>query len=215
MRLNRDVPIFAFEGISASGKSSILNGLYVDLSKDYDVALIDCNAPPTQLTESIRSYVKMLGKPLVAESLLIHALNWLKIDCIEDKKDIVLIDRFVLSNLAYTVARCKIDNYDIDREFVRESILHPLGDRRYDMIDTIYIDCDVEVAHMRAEKRNHPTKIFDIGLQHCARESYLEEITRLDDRCLIIDNTNEGLSNSVKWAHDYIKNRLDGGREDG
>ena len=181
---------FIFEGIRGSGKSTQIKKLKEKLEKDgFEVGLSDNSSLVYPISRDLRDYVKR-ERLFMSEAILHQLTNLIKVESILGNYDILLIDRFFLSNLVYTRAAFQLEEIDLDENLMRGMILNPFGSDYLDITNTIYLDCNVNMANGRISDRISRDK-FDHELQRCARQFYLEELQRFRWNFCIVDGGRE------------------------
>lgn len=174
------------EGITGSGKSSNIGYM-----KDYfqshgkSVSIADSHAPVYEMTKDVRKYLKDNNEPLMAQLLLHQSTTYMKLFEVETS-DILIMDRFVLSDLVYTFAKAELTGINIDYEKSRAGVLHPLGLDPLIGSSTIYFDIDIGEAKKRTKKRTKKTvegfvrNNFSDELQGAARKYFDQEFLLLE-----------------------------------
>lgn len=176
--------ILIFEGITCSGKTTQIAEITRILRDkfSYSVGLANSASQVYAASNEYRKFLKRHDNPLIPYALIHQSTNYLKIEELPQNLDILIVDRFVLSDLVYLCARCELKNITIDKTKAREQILTPFGIHVLKNTETFYIDADYKIASMRINQRKQTDSEgklrneFDLSLQAVAREKYLEEI---------------------------------------
>ncbi len=169
--------IFIFEGITGSGKSTQIR-LLKDKFKDLNLQVLDRSSPVIGAMKEMRVLISNAGSPLVTQGLSYILENVAKVETVKEYKGITIIDRYVLSNVAYLVAKSIETGHCIDRDAVRKTAFFPFG---FDLLKNksiIYLDCDPKEAEYRTNTRGSK-EIFDFDLHSSARKIYREELDKL------------------------------------
>ena len=171
-----------FEGISGGGKSTQLDLLKQRRGDKY--VFCDCSSPIYERTKGVRNYLGVNSEYLMAESLLHQFTNWMKF--YEQKgQGVFVVDRFVLSNLVYFLARAEVEGVRVDVSRARDYFLRPFGVGSLEDSLTLLFDCPIDVARERLKNRVRCG--FDFDLQKRAGEIYLRELELYPYASKIID----------------------------
>jgi thymidylate kinase len=205
-------PTVIFEGITGCGKTTQLNR-FVD---NKNVVVIGNDSPVYGLSKDFRKYLLDSGNPLLANMLIHQSTNWLKL-VNNPKSQLLLIDRFLLSNLVYTLIEAEQQSIPINRSKTREQILRPLGLNPLENTLTIYFDINPKSAYQRTLNRKQKNiqgdirNKFDIQLQTKASKVYEEELCLFKYPVRTIDGTDypeEIHNNVIKMIKEYGQNWL-------
>jgi dTMP kinase len=176
--------IIAFEGINRSGKSTLVTHAAQYLRKQgLSVQVLKFPARQTEIGELI--YAHFEGRVQMHTTTLQYLLEANKME-LQDKiqlmsdvgVDVILIDRYLLSGLAYGVAR------GVDPDLIR-ALQSPL--RKPDF--TVLFDLPVEVALLRAQLITERDEA-DLELMRKVRQLYLNEIAA-DETAVIVDASHD------------------------
>lgn len=195
------------EGITGAGKSSSI-GFIKQFFNDHgkSVSIADCTSKIVDLSKNVRRYLKDCGEPLIPQLLINQMISYMKL-LEADSSDILLIDRYILSDLVYTLAKAELSKTDINLQKSREGILYPLGLNPLEKSMTIYFDVDAAIARERTLKRTQRTvegytrNDFNLELQSSASKFYKQEIPLLKSPAVTIDANN---------SLDYVHHELEG-----
>lgn len=176
-----------FEGGEGTGKTTLIERVYLELKKEYDV-VITREPGGSSIAEIIRDVVlnpKYQGITARTEALLYAAS---RTQHLEDKilpalksSKMVLCDRYLDSSLAYQA-------YARDLGF--DFVLHINQYATEHMPDlTFYIDLEPEVGIARIAKRKKYDRLDQESLYYhrLVREGYQEVVKRYPDRMVVID----------------------------
>lgn len=156
-----------------------------------------------QELQEARRAIERLGNPIIPEMLLYQFTVWTKLFESETQHaEGVIIDRFVLSNMVYTLARCEQEHIAIDLDLTRSLFLKPFGIDVLADTQTIYLDCPPEVAAVRIASRKDRND-FDTVLQSMAREIYKSELLHYNHRLVCID-----ASGNIEHTWEQVRNVL-------
>ncbi len=158
-----------FEGIDGSGKSTQINRLY-DYFTEKNIGVSKFREPTEGQFGSILRSLAVTGRDITAEEELDLFIK----DRIEDcrinvapaleRNEIVLMDRYYLSSVAYQGAFGLDPEYILKRHMIKE-ILTP------DLI--LYYDCPVEISVQRITKKRGES------LNHFEKKEYLEKVREI------------------------------------
>ena len=186
-------PTIIFEGITGCGKSTIINEFIK--GSDKHIYLADSTALAYEASKDYRDYLRTTNNEPLAGSHIHQSTNMLKIDY-HGRPDLLFIDRFLLSNLVYTIIDSESNKLPINREQARAHILSPLGLDPLENTLTIYLDIDPGTAEERTASRlqkDHygaTRNTFNRNMQLQARNIYLEELAEYRGNKAIIDANN-------------------------
>ncbi|WP_188828395.1 dTMP kinase [Nocardia camponoti] len=180
--------LIAIEGLDGAGKRTLIDGLVDELSgKGLSVGRLAFpqygqSTPADLAAEALRGNHGDLADSINAMAILFaldRAEASVEIANLLTANDIVILDRWVASNAAYSAARA---NQDADGEIVAW-----VGDLEFDRLKlptpqlTVLLDIDADVAAERARRRGEldATRALDAyerdgGLQHRTGEVYRE-----------------------------------------
>lgn len=170
------------EGITGSGKSSNVDFIrnYLE-GRDISVAVADCTMPVFENSINLRRTLRDYGNPLLAQLFLHQHSNYIKILEAGDA-DVTLIDRHVLSNLVYTLARTEIEGTTVDVSKMRDAILRPFGLNPLEDSVVLYFDVEPQVARQRTLTREQKAiegnvrNEFNLRFQSLAAKHYEQEL---------------------------------------
>ncbi len=167
-----------FEGIDGSGKSTQINRLY-DYFTEKNIGVSKFREPTDGQYGSILRGLAVTGRNITAEEELDLFIK----DRIEDcrinvapalaRNEVVLMDRYYLSSVAYQGAFGLDPEYILKRHMIKE-ILTP------DLI--LYFDCPVEISIQRITKKRGES------LNHFEKKEYLEKVREIYLRYSTIKN---------------------------
>ncbi|QQG38884.1 MAG: hypothetical protein HYS32_00225 [Candidatus Woesearchaeota archaeon] len=178
---------FVFEGITGSGKSTQIRLLSPRIH-DLNPKVLGRTSPIIGAMKEMRRLITEIGSPLVTQSLVYILENVAKVETAKEHDGITIIDRFVISNVAYLVARAISEGHCIDRDAVRRTVFTPFGVDLLQGKTIIYLDCDVKEAESRTTSRGSRER-FDFNLHSLARIVYNEELDRLSVPIHRLDTT--------------------------
>jgi len=221
--------IFIFEGITGCGKSTQLPKVvdYLERKRGLSVGIADSGAEAYVASKAYRNYLTRADNPLIPYALIHQSTNYLKIEAARNPVDVLMVDRFVLSDLVYLISRCELQGIPVDKEKTREQILSPFGIDIFEKTYTIYLDASIEVAKSRTQSRSQLDSFgkvrseFDLPLQARARENYLNELNMAKKRNsfsyttidangpeeVVFDRIKDYVSSSLANAPKIVSNR--------
>ena len=89
--------------------------------------IADFNSPVYQASKDYRKFLIDEGDPIIPNILIHQSTNYLKVINLSKKSDIIILDRFVLSNLVYLIARSDLEGIELDSAIIRDQLLKPFG----------------------------------------------------------------------------------------
>lgn len=181
------------EGITGCGKSTSIPYIknYLE-DKGLKTFVADCNSEAIKSTSNTRKYINSFDDTLLPQ-LFIHQVHSYSKILTKDNIDVMIVDRFVLSNIAYTLARLDNSCADFDEEKVVNWFLYPLGEPTLKGTINILFDVDTEVAEKRVLLRDQKThegdirNTFDFKLQSAANYYFRKSATNLKTPYYIVD----------------------------
>lgn len=179
-----------FEGITGCGKSKQIELITTNNENNVKYRLCDNTSPIYSGTNEARQLLSNIKSPIIPEMLLHQFTNWMKVYEQQFEADVTLIDRFSLSNLVYSIARCEINDIKLDRSRLRSYFFEPMGLDILTNTLTIYFDCPVDIATKRTNSRLG-RNYFDMELQTRAHDIYLQEIEQFPYKVEVIDASGE------------------------
>lgn len=187
--------IISFEGIDGSGKTTVANMVYQRLKNQFSGKNIVLTREP--FTDEIISLIEKSGwKDPIALTLLFAADRAYHLrELINQNPDVVLMDRYIYSSIAYQSALGVEENWI---EIVNSKFPKP--------VLTILLDISPDKALQRIQKNdkfNFKEKIESLTI---VREKYLELARR--EKNIVIVNAEKSLNEVVEEVYSIIYSYL-------
>lgn len=196
--------IIAFEGMDGSGKSVMAEMLvkFINVTKGEDRAVLFRDPGSTEVGEAIRRVIMDYPTHQYTELFLFNAARTEMVEtCIKpalEKKQIVVLDRFIDSTRAYQGA-AGVNPYDLEA-----MIDVSIGNIRPDYVFFLDVEPSVGMARKVGQDEVQKFEMKDAEYKRLVREIYLSHV-RSNENYLYIDTTGKTLE-QVFWL---IHNKID------
>ncbi|MBN2052730.1 hypothetical protein JW756_04470 [Candidatus Woesearchaeota archaeon] len=211
--------VFIFEGITGCGKSTQIPKIihHLETKEELLVGIANSEAEAYSTSKDYRQYLARVNTPLIPYALIHQSTNYLKIESVKKPADVLIVDRFVLSDLVYLISHCELKKQPINKEKAREQVLFPLGIDILKDTYTVCLDVNPGIVKGRTQSRiqtdsfGKTRKEFDFSLQSHSRENYLKELRIAKERNLFdytIIDANESEDEVFKKIIYQIEGRL-------
>lgn len=189
--------LFVFEGIDGSGKSTLVNNVYNQLSKKYTVKLLKFPTTDSQLTSVIQDLLN--GKVKLdyeATALLFELDRYLYKNTLYsylENYDFVLLDRYVYSNLAYQGAKLlKSYGFDKLKEFIIKFKDLAFEQFQLPIPNSVFVcNTPLELTSKNLLSKERDIHEFDIELQFGASIIYSDILPKYFNNFITINMTED------------------------
>ena len=175
------------EGITGSGKSTHAAELTRTLSSGRSVHYFDTSTLYPML-KPLRPTNPDNVRGVLQEALFFQFMNWMRFSN-EQRYDVAIVDRFLLSNCVYTLEKMQRLGISHDPAKVRETTLNPFGFDPLEGTVTLYLDCPVGAAQERVSRRER--SVFDSTKETNAQRIYEQELKTYAHEAIVIDGSKE------------------------
>lgn len=190
--------LFVFEGIDGSGKSTLVNNVYNQLSKKYSVKLIKFPTVDSKLTNVIQDLLNGKVKLDYESTALLFELDrYLYKDTLYsylENYDFVLLDRYVYSNLAYQGAKL-LKHYGFDKlkEFINKFKNLAFEQFQLPIPNSVFVcNTPLELTSKNLLSKERDVHEFDMELQFGASIIYTDILPKHFSNLITINMTENG-----------------------